>query len=412
MEKKKTVKEILQKNTKPLSSKANMQNPDKEICKQLFDQVVGFDMKAATLKVEDNNRFPISPGLRRILRWQDMEKLNIPLEKAIEHYILDLRSQNRSSKTMIWYYANLQAFVLWLKRHRYSVQIGDINIDNVRRYIVYLQDEHTAYQQHPYTPNQKRRLSDYSVQGHVRTLRAFCSWLCREEYISENFLARLKLPKAIKEEIRPLTQDEIGRILSSQNPQTATGARAYAIMYLMLDSGLRVSEVSNLQMENVFFSQGQLLVRGKGNKERAVPMGSNCQKYLQRYIYHFRPEPIFTEQNHVFLALNGKPLQSNAIKLFFTRLRSKTGVKRLHAHLLRHTFATYYLRNGGDLISLQKILGHTTLEMVKVYLHLVDSDVSAMHRQYSPMDRLNVKTSRQLKNRKHKELLSQLLAKE
>jgi integrase/recombinase XerC/integrase/recombinase XerD len=172
---------------------------------------------------------------------------------------------------------------------------------------------------------------------------------------------------------------------------TAIGCRSYAIVYLMLDSGLRVSEVASLRMENVDLNQGQLLVTGKGNKQRAVPIGSNAQKYLQRYIYHFRPEPLLTEQDNVFLTSEGKPLSDNSLKLFFTRLKVKTGIKRLHAHLLRHTFATYYLRNGGDLLSLQKILGHTSLEMVKVYSHLAKADVRAKHRRYSPMDRLELR---------------------
>lgn len=159
----------------------------------------------------------------------------------------------------------------------------------------------------------------------------------------------------------------------------------------MLDAGLRVSEVVNLTMEKVDLDQGQLLVTGKGNKQRPVPIGSNAQKYLQRYIYHFRPEPLFPEQDNVFLTSDGKPLTDNGLKLFFTRLKVKTGIKRLHAHLLRHTFATYYLRNGGDLLSLQKILGHTSLEMVKIYSHLSEADIKVKHRRYSPMDRLELK---------------------
>jgi site-specific recombinase XerD len=269
--------------------------------------------------------------------------------------------------------------------------LSDINIDTVRLYVLYLQDEHPKYSVHPYTPSRGDRLSDYSVQGHVRTLRAFSSWLQREGYLEENVLSRLRVPKAIKEEIVPLTPEEIGRILSCLSPNTATGCRSYAIVYLMLDAGLRVGEVVSLKMDNVDLDQGQLLVTGKGNKQRAVPIGSNAQKYLQRYIYHFRPDPILAEQDNVFLTSDGKALSDNSLRLTFTRLKVKTGIKRVHAHLLRHTFATYYLRNGGDLLSLQKILGHTSLEMVRVYSHLAEADVKAKHRRYSPMDRLELK---------------------
>jgi len=366
--------------------------PTNEMCKQISNQDVGFDSPTAILKVEGRQvPFLVVRRARYNQRWEDLEKLTIPLTRLIEHYTIDLRSQNKSDKTVRWYVANLRSFEIWLKKHRRPGLLSDLDIDTVRLYVLYLQDEHPKYQGHPYTPSREGRLSDYSVQGHVRTLRAFSSWLEREGYLEENVLSRLRVPRAGKEEIKPLTLEEISLILSCFTANTAIGCRSYAIVYLMLDAGLRVSEVAGLEMKSLDLEQGQLLVRGKGNKERVVPFGSNAQKYLQRYIYHFRPDPIFPEHDNVFLTSEGKPLTDNSLKLFFTRLKAKTGIKRLHAHLLRHTFATYYLRNGGDLLSLQKILGHTSLEMVKVYSHLAEADVKAKHRQYSPMDRLELK---------------------
>jgi len=362
------------------------------ICKQISNQDVGFDSPAAILRVEEKGISVLDFCRERYnQRWEDLEKLTIPLAKLIEHYTIDLRSQNRSDKTIRWYVANLRSFEAWVKKHKRPGLLGDLDIDTVRRYILYLQDEHIKYEGHPNTPSREGRLSDYSVQGHVRTLRAFSSWLEREGYLEDNVLSRLRVPRAVKEEIKPLTPEEISRILSCLTVNTGVGCRSYAIVYSMLDAGLRASEVTGLNMEGLDLEQGQLLVRGKGNKERVVPIGSNAQKYLQRYIYHFRPEPVFPEYDKVFLTSEGKPLTENSIKLFFTRLKVKTGIKRLHAHLLRHTFATYYLRNGGDLLSLQKILGHTSLEMVKVYSHLAEADVKAKHRRYSPMDRLQLK---------------------
>jgi site-specific recombinase XerD len=366
--------------------------PSVLVCKQISNKDVGFDNPTAILKVEERQVvFLLSPRAQHNRRWEDLEKLTIPLAKLVEHYAIDLRSQNRSDKTIRWYIANLRSFEVWVKKHKRLGLLGDLDIDIVRRYVLYLQDEHSKYEGHPYTRSREGRLSDYSVQGHVRTLRAFSSWLEREGYLEENVLSRMRVPRAVKEEIKPLTPEEISRILSCFTANTAIGCRSYAIVYSMLDAGLRVSEVAGLGMEGLDLEQGQLLVRGKGNKERVVPIGSNAQKYLQRYIYHFRPDPAFPEYEKVFLTSEGKPLTDNSLKLFFTRLKVKTGIKRLHAHLLRHTFATYYLRNGGDLLSLQRILGHTSLEMVRVYSHLAEADVKAKHRRYSPMDRLQLK---------------------
>jgi len=377
----------------PVRRRQTLEHPPSVlICKQISNQDVGFGNPAAILRVEGRQvQFVVCPRAGYNQRWEDVEKLTITLTRLIEHYTIDLKSQNKSDKTVRWYIANLRSFEIWLKRHRRPGQLNDLDIDTVRLYVLYLQDEHPKYQGHPYTPSRGDRLSDYSVQGHVRTLRAFSSWLQREEYLEENVLSRLRVPKAVKEEIKPLTPEEISRILACFSASTAIGCRSYAIVYSMLDAGLRVSEITSLEMKNVDLEQGQLLVRGKGNKERVVPIGNKAQKYLQRYIYHFKPEPLLPEQDRVFLTSEGKPLGDNSLKLFFTRLKVRTGIKRLHAHLLRHTFATYYLRNGGDLLSLQKILGHTSLEMVRVYAHLAEADVKAKHRRYSPMDRLEIK---------------------
>ena len=363
--------------------------PTNERCKQISNQDVGFDSPTAILKVEGRQvPFLVVRRAGYNQRWEDMEKLTIPLTRLTEHYTIDLRSQNKSDKTVKWYIANLRSFEIWLKRHRRLGQLSDLDINTVRLYVLYLQDEHPKYQGHPYTPSRGDRLSDYSVQGHVRTLRAFSSWLQREGYLEENVLSRMRVPKAMKEEIKPLTPDEISNILSCFSANTAIGCRSYAIVYLMLDAGLRVSEVTSLEMKNVDLEQGQLLVTGKGNKQRQVPIGSNAQKYLQRYIYHFRPEPLFPEKDNVFLTVEGKPLTDNSLKLFFTRLKVRTGIKRLHAHLLRHTFATYYLRNGGDLLSLQKILGHSSLASVRTYLNLFATDIKKQHQRFSPVDNM------------------------
>lgn len=308
-----------------------------------------------------------------------MDKGIIPLDRLIEHYIVELRSENKSPKTISWYSANLRAFEAWLKRQKHPTLLGDLDVGIVRHYVLYLQEGHRKFDGHPCIPARDETLSDYSVQGHVRTLRAFASWLKREGYLDENFLSRLKVPKAPSLDIRPLTEAEISNILACFNPNTVTGARNLAVVWLMLDSGLRIGEVAELQHGNVNLQQGQLVVRGKGSKERLVPIGRKAQKYLQRYIYHFRPESFYPDRDNLFLTVEGKPLKDNALKLMFSRLRVKTSITRLHGHLLRHTFATRYLMNGGDMLSLKRILGHASIQMVTRYAHLADADVAAKH---------------------------------
>ena len=133
-------------------------------------------------------------------------------------------------------------------------------------------------------------------------------------------------------------------------------------------------------------------VMGKAQKERIEPFGGRASKFLHRYSSFCRPEPFLDDQ--LFLTITGTNLSVNAIKLVFIRLAGKSKVSRLHIHLLRHTFATRYLMNGGDVFSLQRILGHTTLEMTRRYVDMVAVETAIKKRKPSAMDRFLVGTLR------------------
>ena len=323
-------------------------------------------------------------------RWNEMQKTDMLLTQVVEDYSSDLRVQRKSPKTISFYLRNLRLFHRWLKRHNYRGILGDLTLVTAKRYILYLEEEHRKYEGHPFTPEQDEGLSPYSIRGHVRTLKALASWLYREEYLSDNVLVRMKLPKAPKIDIKVLTDDEVIIVLSAVNPNISLGARTYIILLLMLDSGLRMGEVIDLGLSKTDIEHAQLWVNGKGDKERIVPMGSRCQRFLRRYIVHFRPEPIRPDIDNVFLNLDGRPMNENSIKLVFSRLAKKCNIPRLHAHLCRHTFGTNYLRNGGDVFSLQKIMGLEDLSTVRIYMHLVEADVVKKHKLYSPIDRLDL----------------------
>jgi site-specific recombinase XerD len=144
-------------------------------------------------------------------------------------------------------------------------------------------------------------------------------------------------------------------------------------------------------MDDVHMDEGYLKVMGKGKKERIVPIGNNAQRVLQRYLFRFRLKPINPVIDNVFLSTSNKPITENSMKLMFARLSQRSGVCRLHAHLCRHTFATRFLINGGDVFTLQQILGHSSLEMVRNYVNLASSHIAVQHRKFSPLDHLNLK---------------------
>jgi site-specific recombinase XerD len=315
------------------------------------------------------------------------KQYNLPA--LINYYELCNRAEGKSPKTIIWYSANLKRFYSYLKDRHIHDSIENIDIKLLREYVLYLL-KRSKYENHPFTPVKNEILSTATVHGHIRTLRAFFGWLVREGILETNIAKDLKPPKIAKKIVSTLSDEEIIRVLNTLNLHNHTQTRNQTIFMLLLDTGLRISELINLKMENAHMDEGFLKVIGKGTKERIVPIGSNAQRSLQRYLFRFRSKPAYQGIDNVFLSNEGKPLTENSIKLMFARLAKRSGVTRLHAHLCRHTFATRFLINGGDIFTLQQLLGHSTLEMVRHYINLASSHVAIQHQRFSPMDRLGI----------------------
>ena len=314
------------------------------------------------------------------LNWGDIDMAELELGKLILHFEQSNKAEGKSSKTVVWYTEMLSGFVRFILSTGEAVALANLNPTTVREFIIY---------------EQGRGLSPFTIQAKVRALKAFSSWLYSEGYSGENLLSNIKLPKAPSKMIQPLTEEEINRLLGPQNALTAIGSRNTAILVTLLDCGLRVSELCNILFKDAHIEEGYLKVWGKGSKERVVPIGALAQKVLWRYIFHFRPEPLGEINNYLFLSLDGKHLQSNAVKLLLKRWGKRAGVPRLHAHLCRHTYATSFLNQRcGDVFRLQQILGHSTLEMVRRYVHFSSTQDMIQGHVSSPLDRIGIKKLR------------------
>lgn len=321
-----------------------------------------------------------------------MEESDISLDRLARHFEAHNRSEGKSPQTIIWYSRVLRYFGNYLKEHNLPDHLENLDVEVAREFVLHLQTRKKW-------PDRQCRLTEQnlraiSVQSYVRALRGFFNWVYREGYTRENILANLKPPRAPRKLAEVLTDEEVSRILACLDTDTSWGCRATAILTTMLDTGLRLSEVANLTMANAHLDEGYLKVMGKGAKERIVPIGGFAQKVLLRYVYHFRPEPTNTSEENLFLTPQGTIMSGNAIQLMIGRLGRMSGVKRLHPHLCRHTFATNYLVNGGDVFTLQQILGHTTLEMVRRYVNLSSAHMRVQHRKFSPMDKMDLKKFR------------------
>jgi site-specific recombinase XerD len=318
------------------------------------------------------------------------QKQNKKLSNLINYFEICNKSEGRSAKTISWYSANLRQFHRYLQARHLPDSIEDIDIQLLREYILFLQNR-KKFTGHPYTPAKPDLVSAATVHGHVRTLRAFFSWLVREGLVQNDAASNLKPPKLPKRIVSTLSDEEIKAILNTLNSANSCDARNQTIVMLLLDTGLRIQELTSLKMDDTNLDQGVLKVMGKGQKERIVPIGNNVQRSLQRYLFRYRPEPAHMGIDSVFLSTSGTPLTENSLKLMFARLSRRSGVSRLHAHLCRHTFATRFLINGGDVFTLQQILGHSTLEMVRHYVNLASSHITIQHRRFSPLDRLDLR---------------------
>jgi site-specific recombinase XerD len=304
----------------------------------------------------------------------------------IARYELSNRADGKSLKTVTWYTEILKSFCSYLERKQLPDDLSAFNIDNVREYILYLR-QRPRFEGHPYTPQQEKTISARTVQCHVRALKAFSSWLYREGYTCDNVLKHLKLPKASRNLVEPLNPSEIRTIMSAIDQRAGDGARNHTLLLLALDTGLRAAEIAEATLPRLNLKDGYIKVMGKGSKERIVPIGNQVRLALLHYINHIRPQ-VASSTDHIFVSRSGKPITVNTIKLMFSRLAKRSGVRRLHAHLCRHTFSVNYLLNGGDAFTLQNILGHSSLDMVRNYLNFTASQITGRQHQFSPVDRL------------------------
>jgi integrase/recombinase XerD len=328
------------------------------------------------------------------------ERMEVTLPILVEYYATSRQVKGCSKKTLVGIRSNLGKFVHYLQQQGHSLKLSELSIHDARAYVAYLQGTVTKYEGHKLTPpHPDSTYSPVTVHTHVRFLRSFSFWLEKEGYTKEPIFALLELPKLPQTKIEVLSPEEIQQILSTINPNSFMGSRSSAMVLLMLDSGIRASELVGLKLKDVDWNRGVFKVFGKGSKERFVPMGATAKQALLRYVQVFRPKPARDDIDNVFLSLDGYPLTVNALTKIMVRLGRNSGVTRLHAHLLRHTCGVQYLLVGGDTKSLQMFLGHSSPSMTHHYEQFKDEHVMAQHRKFSPVDALGI-TYRRFGNRK------------
>lgn len=226
----------------------------------------------------------------------------------------------------------------------------------------------------------------HTYHGHLRTL---FRWLIQEGIIETSPMEAIAAPIARADQVQPFDERQVGALLSASQ-KTLHGKRDYSIVCFLLDTGMRASELCDLKMSDVDMSARKCIVLGKGNKHRAVYFGRQTAKALWNYLREEEREP----SSPVFLSDRGsgtgEPLTRSGLLQLIERLGKASHIEavRCSPHTFRHTFAVTFLRNGGNVFSLQQILGHTSLQMTNRYVAVSQGDLEKQHRQFSPVDRL------------------------
>lgn len=289
------------------------------------------------------------------------------LENACNGFMIEQRIRGNTEKTVRYYGLCLRLFARFAGA---DTEMEQITTDVLKCYYMHLADGN---------------VTTITVQTYIRAVRAFLTWCYYEEIISENLAEKFRLPKAQRKTVDVLTDSEIRRLFDSFNLRNTVALRNACVCSLMLDCGLRLNEVVTLTIDHLHLADGYAIVNGKGNKQRIIPLGYYTRKLLVRYLSR---RPLSVTHTAVFVQRDLAPITDNTLRLVFRRLKTQANIPRIRAHLLRHTFATKFLQNGGDVYSLQQILGHTSLEMVKRYVHFTPAKMQSTHIRYSPLDNL------------------------
>ncbi len=225
-----------------------------------------------------------------------------------------------------------------------------------------------------------------STARQISTLRAFYRYLLQTQQISSDITAHIDMPRQGKSLPKTLSEEEVEALLHSPDTDTTIGLRDRTMLELLYACGLRISELVNLNMDNINWRQGIVRVTGKGKKERLVPMGQSAQEWLAQYVKNARKELLHHHQSHtLFPGREGRPMTRQT---FWHRIKHYNTVAGIRAevspHVLRHAFATHLLNHGADLRVVQLLLGHSDLSTTQIYTHIANHRLSELHRQHHP----------------------------
>jgi len=232
----------------------------------------------------------------------------------------------------------------------------------------------------------EQQLKSSSTSRLLSCLRGFYRFLLRERYLDVDPTLNLDNPRLARPLPKTLTENEVERLLAAPDCYDVLGLRDRAMLEVLYASGLRISELVGLQLEQVNQRLGVIRVVGKGDKERLVPVGDEALRWIEKYLHSARPELVrSTREEALFLSQRGQQMTRQAFWYRIRRYAVESGIdKPLSPHVLRHAFATHLLNHGADLRVVQMLLGHSDLSTTQIYTHVANHRLQSLHQEHHP----------------------------
>jgi integrase/recombinase XerD len=286
---------------------------------------------------------------------------------VIAHYLLDCRTRNLSQWTLSSYDRVLHLLADLLCKLCKIEELEQVTVLHLRQCVQYISSPSLQDKDVQGLRQDGKTLSAHSVRGYILVWKAFFNWCYQEELIEKSPVTRLKTP-VLEKRIKPtLSAEDLQKMLDMCDRKTALGFRDYTILSLLADTGLRLAEIASLKVGDVYPSY--IKVFGKGRREREVGVHPEVSKLIWKYVQKYR-KPSDAGEMLLFLGRWGKPLGRSGVSAVVEQVKEKCGFedKQVTPHVFRHTFSKQYMQRGGDVLSLSRELGHSDIQVTRLYL--------------------------------------------
>ncbi|WHY73435.1 tyrosine-type recombinase/integrase [Fictibacillus enclensis] len=309
------------------------------------------------------------------------------LEDAYKYFVTLKKTEGVRQRTMTDYETHFNYFRSWLTEFQPDVlNVSGISPAIIRSYSVYLSEE--KY-------NDKTGgfgLSPYTVNIRIRFLKTFFNALFREEIVNVNPVNHVKLMRVDEDTYEPLTDEEIERLLAVPDSKEYAQFRDLCILYTILDCGARISEICDLEINDIDFKTRAIILpahKNKNRKPRIMPLSNQVIRMLMELVQENKTH---FDTNYVFLANCGTRYNPNSFRKRLTMYRDKARIKkRVSPHGLRHHFCQMFIRSGGDVFTLARIVGHQDLSTTRKYIQMSNESIQEQHAMFSPVLRIRKK---------------------